>query len=379
MPRKKPRSRSLDDLGNDIVVDIEGARRFDRLTIPNEGIYEGQVLDRKRDGKGRMLSKTGFIEYDGTWANDMRNGYGISKFQGTGDRHEGNYVNNKREGPGIFLWAANGNKYSGNFRNNRMHGNGRLEWGSCGDIYIGNWNLGSITGEGVMYKADGGKWSGSFKDGKLHGWAKQTWSDGCYYDGSFQHGQIHDYGKYLFDCGDSYEGSFKNGEFEGIGVLNTVADVSEGGSTCLGEFCRGERNGLVQIHDHETNTRFYGELTAVEQSDSPVELNPFAGATSATTSSWGRIEYPSGLVYEGQVKNTIRHGHGMLSYTFTEEDRAPDIEFAINMLNVEYDVDEVLRLWGGKFIGRFVDDEIITDSVTRSMLILGDGQSFDIG
>lgn len=70
-------------------------------------------MNGRRHGKGRLLSSTGVVLYEGSWEDDQRSGYGIAKHDG-GDCHEGNYYRDKRHGPGVFLWA-DGDKYSGNF------------------------------------------------------------------------------------------------------------------------------------------------------------------------------------------------------------------------------------------------------------------------
>lgn len=74
---------------------------------------KGDLLDGKREGKGKLFSPSGKLRFDGHWQSNSRNGYGISKYEG-GDRHEGNYENNERHGLGVFLWA-DGDKYVGNF------------------------------------------------------------------------------------------------------------------------------------------------------------------------------------------------------------------------------------------------------------------------
>lgn len=74
---------------------------------------QGQLVDGKRDGKGRLINSSGIVTYEGNWKNDQRSGYGISKYDG-GDCHEGNYSKDDRHGVGVFLWS-DGDKYTGNF------------------------------------------------------------------------------------------------------------------------------------------------------------------------------------------------------------------------------------------------------------------------
>ena len=90
-----------------------------RVDFNGEGFYEGDFLDGKREGKGKLFSPSGKLRFDGHWKGNRRSGYGISKYEG-GDRHEGNYENNERHGLGVFLWA-DGDKYVGNFDRGNLY------------------------------------------------------------------------------------------------------------------------------------------------------------------------------------------------------------------------------------------------------------------
>ena len=112
-----------------------------------EGKYEGQLVNGRREGKGKMYynedqNYLGKI-YDGEWKNDLREGKGIEywkdgeKYEGyfrnderdgkgiyyyhDGDRHEGDYRNGKKEGPGIYYYK-NGDRKICNYMNNRPIG-----------------------------------------------------------------------------------------------------------------------------------------------------------------------------------------------------------------------------------------------------------------
>lgn len=179
----------------------------------------------KREGKGKLFSPSGKLRFDGHWRDNLRCGYGISKYEG-GDRHEGNYENNERHGLGVFLWT-DGDKYVGNFEKGNLcialcprckamacyplvhitpppldhststgviHGHGRYEWND-GNVYVGDWQRGQMTGEGFLIKFNAQEeLRGTFVNGLLHGWGKKQWNNGNSYEGHFREGIQHGYG-----------------------------------------------------------------------------------------------------------------------------------------------------------------------------------------
>lgn len=74
-------------------------KRFD------DGLYEGQMVDGKRHGKGFMHFFNG-NSYDGNWAEDQIDGFGIMYYLG-GHRYEGMWCQGKYHDQGKLIFANN--------------------------------------------------------------------------------------------------------------------------------------------------------------------------------------------------------------------------------------------------------------------------------
>ena len=71
-----------------------------------EGRYEGEIVNGKREGKGKFYYNNdedymGKV-YDGEWKNDMREGRGIETWP-DGERFEGYFINDLRNGKGFII------------------------------------------------------------------------------------------------------------------------------------------------------------------------------------------------------------------------------------------------------------------------------------
>ena len=134
--------------------------------------YEGEKIDDKRIGKGKM-------------------------FYSDGTSYEGFGKNDKREGNGLFLSKENQEIYRGEFKNDLYHGKGRLQntkarilrekinymdFGRFNDawvMYEGEFYKGKKQGVGVMIMGNGEKFEGQFKEDRIEGKGKFHKSDGA--------------------------------------------------------------------------------------------------------------------------------------------------------------------------------------------------------
>ena len=200
----------------------------------NNGVYEGQLVNGKRHGKGKF-TWTGGDVYEGDWVDDQRIGKGRytwpsgdvyegdfvdgkitgkgKKTWANGDVYEGDWVNDQRTGKGRYTWPS-GDVYEGDFVDDKRTGKGRYTFPS-GNVYEGDYVDGKRTGKGTFSWADGEMYEGDFVDGKRTGKGKYTWANGDVYEGDFVDGKRTGWGKYTYANGTVKQGRFENGAFQG--------------------------------------------------------------------------------------------------------------------------------------------------------------------
>jgi hypothetical protein len=100
----------------------------ERIRLPSmevtDGVYEGEWLRGKRDGRGNMKWNDG-AQYDGEWKDDRLHGQGRLIHSG-GDVYEGTWENDMANGKGVYL-HKDGGRYEGMWLNDLQHGQGRFE------------------------------------------------------------------------------------------------------------------------------------------------------------------------------------------------------------------------------------------------------------
>ena len=154
------------------------------------GIYEGIMLDDKREIKGIMMYSNG-ARYEGQWRNDKKNGKGIftsSHYYNckkvVGMKYEGEFKDDKFDGYGVTTYT-NGDKYEGEWKNNKQYGKGIVTY--CdGSKYDGEWVNGKFEGIGIFYLKNGEKYEGRFADNKYNGYGKYYYNNGNYLEGIFK-------------------------------------------------------------------------------------------------------------------------------------------------------------------------------------------------
>ncbi len=74
--------------------------------INNNSIYEGDWINGKKLGNGKLIFKNNNIlfEYEGEWNNDKKNGYGVEKIINNCyiEKYSGNWKNDVKDGTGIL-------------------------------------------------------------------------------------------------------------------------------------------------------------------------------------------------------------------------------------------------------------------------------------
>jgi len=98
---KKDGTENYGDFIGPIVESIKKDLEFDHRTLEN-GIYEGEIVNKKREGYGRYIFNNGNY-YIGQFSNGLRNGKGANYYKNTNIMHEGTFVDDLLEGEGKFF------------------------------------------------------------------------------------------------------------------------------------------------------------------------------------------------------------------------------------------------------------------------------------
>ena len=244
---------------------------------PKHFTYWGQTLNGEPSGKGRMISKDGFV-YNGSFLRGLRHGAGIldypdSDFCGR-QRYFGEFLDGESLRKGIWTFK-DGSTFEGELNSN-MTGRGKMFWKN-GTCFIGDFVNCLMHGHGTMTFAledERANYSGDFQCGQMSGKGWLFWKDGANYSGTFQGGQIHGQGTIYFGKNESskyrkpkagpfspnrtlihlnktglqyslikgtmllYKGDFKTGKISGNGAI-----AWQDGSTYIGECKEGQRHG----------------------------------------------------------------------------------------------------------------------------------------
>jgi len=138
-----------------------------------------------------------------------------------GSVYEGPIVNGKRNGYGTFS-VYNGNKYVGNFVDGDYNGQGTFYFAN-GDKYVGNFVNGDFNGQGTMTYADGAKYVGNWKDDKRDGYGTYTFASGEKFVGNYKNGLRDGYGTLYNTNGTiNKQGQWKDGVFQGTTTVTTT-------------------------------------------------------------------------------------------------------------------------------------------------------------
>lgn len=134
--------------------------------LPNNDVYEGNFVDERFFGPGKMKFADG-NEYEGEWYNGKMSGYGSFRNNVEKWTYEGIIDDNKRNYEGICVWD-DGSVYIGQWRANRMEGKG-LFVSTMKDIYKGDFVNGKFEGKGECLYSSGGHYRGGFSKGSRQG------------------------------------------------------------------------------------------------------------------------------------------------------------------------------------------------------------------
>ena len=179
---------------------------------PDGPTYYGQFRNDKACGKGRLIFKQG-EEYEGDWADNKANGFGIYKSKEV--KYEGKWKDDRQDGIGTETWS-DGTSYTGEFKSGQKTGEGKFKYGD-GSHYAGSFYNNQLHGKGIYVWADGREYSGDWKNNRIEGEGVFKWPDGRKYIGHYKKDKKHGYGIFEWPDGKKYKGFWENGKQNGEG------------------------------------------------------------------------------------------------------------------------------------------------------------------
>ena len=100
-------------------------------------------------------------------------GFGVFLFESNGSKYEGEWVDNKYDGSGKVTLATGLVAYDGEWKQGKCDGAGKFQWNS-GATYDGEWKAGTHEGKGTYRLASGNVYTGEWKAGQRHGWGRHS-------------------------------------------------------------------------------------------------------------------------------------------------------------------------------------------------------------
>ena len=221
-------------------------------TDPKAVVYEGELLEGQRDGRGVCVYHDNRI-YQGEWLRDKEHGFGTlwtpdkkriiyqgewergrihgrGKYYYYGDdqvdsnrgpqrtaRYEGEFRENLRHGSGLYV-LPNGSTYDGQWQNGAMNGRGVFTWPD-GSVYDGDWKDNRRNGNGLLKASDSFVYEGSWVNNTMEGRGSATYPDGQEYHGMWSNGRREGRGTVKFPNGAIYEGRFRDDAVDGQGTM----------------------------------------------------------------------------------------------------------------------------------------------------------------
>ena len=144
--------KTLNNAAPNINLDNMSTKEYEN------GLYQGELVDDKREGKGIM-------------------------YYNCGDKYEGEYKNDEKEGKGVYI--SEGYTYEGEFKAGLRDGKGVIRY-KTGDKYDGDWVKDKYNGRGIYYFRDGSKYEGDWKDNQPNGYGIFEYTNGDRYEGDYK-------------------------------------------------------------------------------------------------------------------------------------------------------------------------------------------------
>ena len=289
-------------------------------------IFEGEILNGKKNGKGKEYDEKGNIKYIGEYSNDkmilkgneFKNGFAHQYNNNNQLVFEGEFLNGIRNGKGKEYNNSGHIIFEGEYLKGLRNGkgkeyyyNGKVKYD--GEYYYGNkWNgFGYDMNNNMVYELKKGKgnikeynnsgyliYEGEYLNGLRNGKGKENNYDYGYdygiYEGEYLNGKRNGKGKeYDYNCKLKFEGEYKYGHRLKCKEYNKYGKL-----IYEGEYLYGLRNGKGKEYDNDGKLLFEGEyLNGKKWNGNGQEYIDYDQRNSSWSSYFRKYEYLFGQKY----------------------------------------------------------------------------------
>ena len=278
----------------------------------NEEKYYGDIINGKKEGKGKMIYKNGDY-YNGNWKNNLREGKGtfINK---KGDKYYGIWKNDILEN-NVTIKYKNGDEFEGIIKYGKKEGEGKIIYKDLNVIYIGNWENDQKNGFGKLI----------FKNKVINLDFKEKKEYDIFerYEGNFKNDIIEGEGTFFYKDGKIIIGNFKNNEPINGKIIYPNGQFFEG--YFINE---GLKNGKGFLYNNENDYKIFKENLNIINKDIleifnlKIENNFYYGNFENDNKSGKGILYMKNMfdnyddfvLYEGNFKNDLKNRNGTIYF-----------------------------------------------------------------
>lgn len=170
-PERMPEPEPEDD-DREEQVEIANADEPDATSVitTKNGIYlyYGELDgDGRRSGRGRTVTPDGLTSYDGDYAGDKRNGFGVCYYKEGSPNYIGDWENGSRSGRGVGYRLSDGTLHVGKWNSNKPDGFGARFDSDGNFLDVCSYVDGVRNGKSLSFDEDGNTVVRMWKNGEL--------------------------------------------------------------------------------------------------------------------------------------------------------------------------------------------------------------------
>lgn len=285
--------------------------------------YDGDIINGKYHGNGKLYYLNGIIEYEGNFIDGKFHGNGILYYVNGIIRYSGEFVNHKAHGLGKVYNSDGTLIFEGMFKDHCWY-EGKMTDGipnGYGKLYFVDMDYSGFLYDFAMsqhfFKNVGLRYEGYFLDGKFYG-------NGTLYICRHDYKFDHELGTYVYKTNNIfpnnslpiYSGGFNNNKFDGVGELYTYNrehfdnnDVDPRKKLLLysGHFKKGFTHGFGTLYPKVNNQGIH-DYFYNEEADESLTNNTISYKYNECVTSydyWSCVgEFVYGVLTSGKVYNT---------------------------------------------------------------------------